>query len=173
MMTNDGKKTFDKQTIANSFFEFFATIGSKLQDQVISLQSRISKSYENKNMRNYMKVNSTFIFQPTNRSSVEKWLKSVKTSKAAGPDNIPAHMIKDAYKELAYPLCHLINESIKTGIFPTAKKVAKVTPIYKSEVHSLFDNYRPVSVLNILSKILEKVMAQQITIYLESNELLY
>ena len=83
-------------------------------------------------------------------------LKSVKTSKAAGPDNVPAHMIKDAYKELACPLYHLINESIKAGIFPTAKKVAKVTPVYKSEAYSLFDNYCPVSVLNILFKIMEK-----------------
>ena len=67
----------------------------------------------------------------------------------------------------------LINESIKTGIYPTAEKVAKVTPIYKSEAHSLFDNYRPVSVLNILSKIVEKVIAQQITIHLGNNELIY
>ena len=82
-------------------------------------------------------------------------------------------MVKDAYKELAYPLCHLIKESIKPGIFPTAEKVAKVALIYKSEAHSPFGNYRPVSVLNILSKILEKVIAQQITTYLENNELLY
>ena len=68
IMIIDGKKTFDKQTIANSFCMFFTTIGSKLQDQAISLQNRICKSYENKNMRNYMKVNSTFVFQPTIRS---------------------------------------------------------------------------------------------------------
>ena len=120
-----------------------------------------------------MKVNSTFIFQSTNQLLVEKLLKTVKTSKAAGPGNIPSRMIKDTYKELPYPLSHLINESIKTGIFPTVEKVAKVTQIYKSEAHSLFDNYRPVSVLNILSKNLEKVIAQQITTYLENNELLY
>ena len=173
MMIIDSKKTFDKQTVANSSCIFLTTIGSKLQDQVILLQSRIWKSYENKNMRNYMKINSTFIFQPNNRSSVEKLLKSVKTSKAAGPDNIPACMIKDAYKEVAYPLCHLINESIKTGIFPTTENLAKVIPIYRSEAHSLFDNYRPVSVLNILSKILGKVMAQQIAAYLKNNKLLY
>ena len=118
MMIIDDKKTFDKQTTANFFCMFFTTIGSKLQ--VISLQSRIWKNYENKNMINYMKVNSTFIFQPTNGSSVEKLFKSVKTSKAAVPDNIPRRMIKDAYKELAYTLCHLINESIKTDIFLTA-----------------------------------------------------
>ena len=82
-------------------------------------------------------------------------------------------MVKDAYKELAYPLCHLIKESIKPGTFPTAEKVAKVTLIYKSEAHSPFNNYRPISVLNILSKILEKVIAQKIATCLENNELLY
>ena len=162
IMIIDGKKTFDKQTIANSFCMFLTAIVSKLQNQVISLQSGIWKSYENEYMLNHMKVNSTFIFQSTNRSSVEKLLKTVKTSKAAGPDNLPSRMIKGTYKELAYPLSHLINESIKTGIFPTVEKVAKVTPIYKSEAHSLFDNYRPVSVLNI-SKILEKAWSYIIT----------
>ena len=97
--------------------------------QVISLQSQIWRSYENKNMRNYMKINSMFIFQPTNWSLVEKLLKSLKTSKAAGPDNIPAHIIKDVYKELASPLCLLMNESIKTDIFPIAERVATVTLI--------------------------------------------
>ena len=173
IMIIDGKKTFDKQTIANSFCMFLTAIVSKLENQVISLQSGIWKSYENKYILNHMKVNSTFIFQSTNRSSVEKLLKTLKTSKAAGPDNLPSRMIKDTYKELAYPLSHLINESIKTGTFPTVEKVANVTPIYKSEAHSLFDNYRSVPVLNILSKILEKVIAQQIITYLENNELLY
>ena len=126
MMIIDGKKTFDKQTIANSFCMFFTIIGSELQDQVISLQSRIWKSYENKKLNKNEKLyEGIFIFQPTKRSSVEKLLKSVKTSKAAGSENIPAHMIKDAYKELAYPLCHLINESIKTAIFPRTEKVVK------------------------------------------------
>ena len=121
-MIIDGKKTFDKQTIANSVCIFLTAIVSKLQNQVISLQSGIWKSYENKYILNYMKVNSTFNFQSTNRSSVEKLLKTVKTSKAAVPDNLPSRMIKDTYKELAYPLSHLINESIKTGIFPQSKK---------------------------------------------------
>ena len=173
IMIIDSKKTFDKQTIPNSFCMSLTAIVSKLQNQVISPQSRIWKSYDSKYILNHMKVNSTFIFQSTNRSSVEKLLKTVKTSKAAVPDNLTSRMIKDTYKELAYPLSHLINESIKTGIFPTVEKVAKVTPIYNSEAHSLFDNYSPVSVVNILSKILEKVIAQQITTYLENNELLY
>ena len=88
MMIVDDEKTFDKQAIADSFCKFFTTIGNKLQDQVISLQNRVWKSYDHKNMRSFMKVNSTFNFQPTNQPSIEKLLKSVKTSKVAGQDNI-------------------------------------------------------------------------------------
>ena len=65
-----------------------------------------------------MKVSSTFIFQPTNRSSVEKLLKSVKTSKAASTDS----MIKDAYKEVAYPICHLINGKHKNWYISNSRK---------------------------------------------------
>ena len=171
MMIIGGKKTFDKQTIANPFCMFFTTVRSKLQDQVISLQSRIWKSYEKYEKLYEGKFKVCF---PTNQPIISREIAQVsKTSKSAGPHNIPTRMVKDAYKELAYPLCHLIKESIKPGIFPTAEKVAKVTLIYKSEAHSPFDNYRPVSVLNILSKILEKVIAQKIATCLENNELLY
>ena len=97
-MIIDSRKTFDKETIANSFCMSLTAIVSKLQNQVISPQSRIWKSYENKYILNHMKVNSTFIFQSTNRPSVEKLLKTVNTSKAAGPDNLPSRMIKDTYK---------------------------------------------------------------------------
>ena len=58
------------------------------------------------------------------------------------------------------------------GIFPTAEKTAKVTPSYKSGERSHFDNYRPISVLNVLSKVLERLAYKQITDYLEKNNLL-
>ena len=82
-------------------------------------------------------------------------------------------MLKDACKELAIPLCYLANASLSTGTFPATEKLAKVTPIYKSGERSCFDNYRPISVLNGLSNFLEKLACQQITEFLESNNLLY
>ena len=62
---------------------------------------------------------------------------------------------------------------MSTGIFPTAEKIAKVTPIYKSGERSIFDNYRPISIPNILSKVVEKVVSEQIIDFLEENNLLY
>ena len=113
-----------------------------------------------------------FHFKPVASLSIEKLLKGLNSLKATGPDGIPASMLKDAYKELAATLSHLINVSTKIGVFPTAEKLAKVKPIYKSGERSSFDNYRPISVLNILSKVLEKVVCQQISEYLESNKLI-
>ena len=66
----------------------------------------------------------------------------------------------------------MINTILKTSIIPTGFKIGKVTPIYKSGEKNLFDNYHPITVLPIISKILEKCVYQQLTEYLESNNLL-
>ena len=81
---------------------------------------------------------------------VIKELKRIKRGKAAGIDQIPSDLIKDGAEEIAYILCHLINKSLQTSTFPSEEKIGKITPIYKSGDHSLFDNYRPVSVLPII-----------------------
>ena len=68
--------------------------------------------------------------------------------------------------------CHFLTErSFKTGIFPTNEKTAKVTPIYKSGKKYLFSNYRPISVLNVISKVVEKIAFNQLSEYFESNDL--
>lgn len=56
------------------------------------------------------------------------------------------------------PLSELFNMSIKTGEFPTKMKLAKVLPIYKSGSHDLLENYRPISILSVFSKIFERMM---------------
>ena len=81
-------------------------------------------------------------------------------------------MLKDSAKEIAVPLTHIINLSISTSTFPTNWKVARVTPIYKSGCANDEANYRPISVLPILSRILEKAVYNQLKEYLEENNLL-
>ena len=63
--------------------------------------------------------------------------------------------------EIAPSLTLIFNQSIRTGIFPTDWKVARVTPIYKSgEKHSM-TNYRPISVISIVARIMEKLIHNQ------------
>ena len=116
--------------------------------------------------------NHTFKFTPVDVSQTLKVLKNIRGSKAAGPDNIPASMIKDAAEELAAPISFLINYSFETGTFPTAEKTAKVTPLYKSGERNSFNNYRPISVLSVISKVAEKLAFNQLSDYFEKNHLL-
>ena len=98
-------------------------------------------------------------------------MKKIKSKKAAGPDNLPGTLIKDGAEELAAPLDFLINKSLRSGEFPNAEKLAVVMPLYKSDDKSLIDNYRPISVLNVLSKLTECIVHQQLSEYLEKNNL--
>ena len=99
-------------------------------------------------------------------------MRCIQVSKAAGPDNLPAQLIRDGAEQIAAILHFLANQSLRSGSFPNSEKCARLTPIYKSGEKSNFDNYRPISVLNILSKVLERLVHRQISDYLERNNLL-
>ncbi|CAB4036188.1 Hypothetical predicted protein, partial [Paramuricea clavata] len=103
--------------------------------------------------------------------TTKKYWESISTSKAAGLDNIPPKLVKDAAEELATPLTTLVNRSLTCGLFPTAEKAAKISPIYKSEDKTALDNYRPISVLPVFSKVLERVVCNRLSYYLEENNL--
>ena len=127
---------------------------------------------QRKYLHNVNRKNSAFRFSPVYTSDTLKILLATKASKATGPDLIPAKIIKDIAHEIAAPLTFLVNRSLQTGIFPTTEKIAKINPVYKSGEHADVDNYRPISVLNIISKVVERIAYNQLTHYLETNNLL-
>ena len=67
----------------------------------------------------------------------------------------------------------MLNQSLSTGIFPDKSKVAKIIPLFKKDDPHYFDNYRPISLLHAISKVLEKVVLIQFYDYMNENELLY
>ena len=81
-------------------------------------------------------------------------------------------LLKDVACEIGHPLAHIFNLSLKKGIFPNALKQSKEIPIHKGGDLELCDNYRPISLLNSISKILEKIVSVQLTNHLELNNLL-
>ena len=88
----------------------------------------------------------------------EKAFKSVKHNKAARHDNIDSNVIIKVYDEISYPLFMIFHSSFNEGIFPEQLKVAKVSPIFKVGNIEEIGNYRPISVLPIFSKVLERIM---------------
>ena len=88
-------------------------------------------------------------------------------------NGISTKIIKYIRYEIATPLVHLFNSSIRTGKFPSKLKTSRTVPVFKSGDPLCCDNYRPISLLSSISKILEKFVANQLVNHLEYNKLLY
>ena len=88
----------------------------------------------------------------------EEAFKSLKTNKAAGFNDLSSDIIIDAYDNLKNILFHVFKVSIKQAIFPDNLKIVKVTPIFKSGAKDSASNYRPISILPVFSKVLERIM---------------
>ena len=114
-----------------------------------------------------------FTFNAVKESEILKELRNLKRRKASGLDNFPPGLLKDAALVLTKPLTFIINLSLETGVVPSEWKVAKVIPLYKSGSQAEIDNYRPISILPTLSKILEKIVYKQLMAHLERHNLLF
>ena len=110
---------------------------------------------------------------PVSRVFIRKQLRSLNANKAIGLDGISSRFLRDAADVLVDPVSHLINLSILTETVPQGFKQAKVIPLYKKGSRMDPGNYRPVSVLSVLSKILEHAVDSQLKEYLEKKQVLF
>ncbi len=94
------------------------------------------------------------------------------TKKSAGTDGISNYILKNISKSILTRLCILINKSMEHGHIPDILKAAKILPLYENK-ENLLTNYRPVSVLLSISKILEKVVYKRVCTFMSSNNRLY
>ena len=82
-------------------------------------------------------------------------------------------IIKNIHHTILPPLTSIINQSLKSGIFPKLMKLAKVIPLFKKEDNTIVDNYRPISLLPCFSKLLERIVFNQLYDYFNANKLIY
>ena len=108
---------------------------------------------------------------PTNETEVIKVINTL-CSKTPGCDDIPPNVLKHSSSLISTPLTHIINLSLRTGIFPNKLKFAKVLPLFKSGDRGDINNYRPISILPAFNKIFEKIISFRLVTYLEQNNLL-
>ena len=100
---------------------------------------------------------------------VFKIMENIEISKAPGIDKLPGSFLKDGAKILSKPISEICNLSIFRGIFPNAYKVAKLKPIFKKGKKVDPSNYRPISLLPLISKIIEKVVHDQTNEFLSAT----
>ena len=155
----------DPEVIANSFNEYFVSIGRKLAEKIQPAQ----------HFSSYLNVPSetVFNFVPVTEQNISDIIKNLKNKSSYGHDCLSNILIKRIQNVLIEPLTFLINQSLSTGIFPNELKISRVKPLYKSGNSSLLSNYRPISVLSSISKVYEYVVFKQLLNYMECNKLFY
>ena len=152
-----------KPKIAVEFNNYFATICANniIPDIPTSHTHYLNNATE-----------STFNFKVIDNATTMQYLSKITNSHSCGHDNISSSTLKCIAHEICECLTLIINQSITTGIFPENLKIAKVVPIYKKDDQSQIKNYRPISVLPVISKIFENAMHSQLMEYFTSHKLL-
>ena len=113
-----------------------------------------------------------FSLKPVTTKAVDKIMKKMSKKKTAGRDGISQECLLLGQEILAAPLTTIINQSVNTGVFPSQWKEAVVVPILKKGDAKDLKNYRPVNCLAAASKVLEKVVCEQLTRYTEVHGIL-
>ena len=156
---------------ANQINDHFCSVGHNV---VSNMTNDISDNDTmSSNERLHVNDNAdAFRFTEIKESYVFKQLKSISVSKATGIDEIPAKLLKIANVYISSSLAHICNVSPKKGKVPDERKEAKVTPIYKGGDKGDLNNFRSISVLPIISKILERSVHNQLYGYLQDRNIL-
>jgi hypothetical protein len=107
-------------------------------------------------------------FEDTSPAVISSLLSQMPPKLSAGPDGIPVKVLHFLREELSIPLAHVINLSLQQGTVPDCLKVAKVIVLHKGGSQNDVNNYRPISLLPSISKLLEKVVYKQLSLHMGS-----
>jgi hypothetical protein len=163
---SEGVEYSNSSDKANVFNKFFSGVGTKISNSV---------EHTNKNFEDYLTENPNtrpLEFGQISQAEFITIIENLEAKSSTDIDGISNKTLKFLKYELATPLVHLFNLSIQTGEFPNKLKMSRTVPIFKSGDPKSCDNYRPISLLSSISKVLEKAIAIRLVDHLKSNNLL-
>jgi len=159
----EGESVRNTSKIANAFNHYFASIGSKMANSIPHMDG----------FESYLEqVHSIFDLARPDSEIVLDILKNQKPKLSHGKDTINNRVVKLCCNELTIPMTHIISCSIEEALVPTQFKIARIIPLYKKGAANECGNYRPVSLLSALSKILEKAVCRQLMQYFKTSFIL-
>lgn len=158
----------------NDVNQYFTNVGGTLAEKTLQ---RLNKTEVD--LANALSVTSSsgppkdsFFFTPTDEIEVHKIIVSLKSGSAPGWDGITNSVLKHTYRALLSPITFICNLSLQSGIVPACMKRANVCPIYKDGDVLISANYRPISLLSSISKILEKIVNKRLLNYIHKENIL-
>lgn len=161
-----GKKVTNNQDIVENLNEYFTNVGAQLSDNIPKSSLHYTHYLKQQN------TNTMMLF-PTSEEEVTNILNSLETKASYGEDEIPTTVLKSVVAHISPILTLLVNHSLKMAIFPDTLKIAKIIPIYKANSRTEMSNYRPISLLNTISKVYEKTIQKRLDSFITKNNILY
>lgn len=161
----NGRIYCDEREVADIFGEYFSNICSSSLSQHFQDSLSGSCTTEPLSARN-------FFFFPVVADEVYAVINNFKNKNSCGFDMISIKVLKVLSPQISEHLAHLINLSITSGKFPSVLKIAKVIPVHKKNAVDDISNYRPISLLSTLSKVIEKLVFNRMLDYLNRFSLI-
>ena len=165
----DNNSIENPKDIADQFNKYFVSVSSKIKEPPLASNFDKLKEFCDKKIP----ANTYFSIPCISQEKVEKYLKNIDITKATGSDNIGARLLKLAAPFISDSLMYICNQSILNSTFPDKWKEGKVRPLYKNGPKDDTNNYRPISILPVISKMLEKHVHDSLMTYLTSHKLLH
>ncbi len=164
----DQTSFFDKNEICNKFNEYFVNIGTKVANNIPVTNRSI-----NSNLRKSPSGGASFWCDPICPVELAQAIESLPEKHSVDLHGQSNSFVKKIPTLIAFPLSNIYNASIDQGHFPSIYKQIKVVPVLKKGCNPLFvSSYRPIAIISIFGKILEKLMNDRLMKYLEINNIL-
>ena len=171
-MLVDGNKIIEAdEELSETFNKAFVRKIANLRENINTSSQTDPFQYLRTHMSQRLDVPQFSIHMVTEQT-VSKHIKKLKNTSSYGCDGIPTHIVKTSIEVLLAPITRIINSSISQGKYPDSWKLGTVIPIHKKGSKKEVGNYRPVSLLPVVSKVLESVINSQIMYHVEKYELL-
>ena len=154
----------DAKKITNTFCKFFANVGKDYANQIPKGNHNIGH-YLDKIPQNQQ----TMFMTPSSKVEIERIIGTLNNKNSSGFDEVSNKILKGITTGISTLLNILINKSLTKGIFPTEMKKADTIPLYKNKDRNDKNNYRPISLLLILSKVLKKVIYKRTYNFLDNS----
>ena len=161
----------DKKLMAQHFNAHFSSIADRLRSTLPQVPSDPSKLQDF--VRSRKSPDTSYVIPSITSAQVLTLLQKLSPRKAAGIDKISSQLLRIAAPVIAPVVARLINFSFSSGSFPSRWKTAKVSPLYKNGDSRDVQNFRPISVLPVLSKVIERHVHDSLYSYLTENNLIY
>ena len=153
----------DPKSIADGFNNYFVnidpTLASKIPENNLSHRQFLPDSIE-----------PSLFLKPTNELEIKNVISCLKEG-APGRDGISSRNIKLIKESISVPLTNLVNLSFEQCVFPSELKLAIITPLYKAKDPMFFNNYRPISLLSVFSKIIERLMYSRLLNFINTHKI--